>query len=105
MFDSTVSETAHFIEGMHLESGKVVTIPINDIRRVALCYPYFLFEILAETPFQRLRTRKLWRNVSAERILARRVPLVGETRRGSEEMQMQRRQLAALSENGLRGRS
>uniref|UniRef100_A0A7E4VU83 Amiloride-sensitive sodium channel n=1 Tax=Panagrellus redivivus TaxID=6233 RepID=A0A7E4VU83_PANRE len=34
MFDSTVPATAHFTEGMHLESGKVVTIPINDIRRL-----------------------------------------------------------------------
>uniref|UniRef100_A0A914CD37 Uncharacterized protein n=2 Tax=Acrobeloides nanus TaxID=290746 RepID=A0A914CD37_9BILA len=34
MFDSTVPETAHFIEGMHLEPGKLVTIPINDIRRL-----------------------------------------------------------------------
>ena len=34
MFDSTVPATAHFTEGMHLESGKLVTIPINDIRRL-----------------------------------------------------------------------
>lgn len=34
MYDSSVPATAHYTEGMHLESGKVVTIPINDIRRL-----------------------------------------------------------------------
>lgn len=34
MFDSSVSSTAHFAEGIHLEPGKMVTIPINDIRRL-----------------------------------------------------------------------
>ncbi|KAI6177631.1 hypothetical protein M3Y97_00928900 [Aphelenchoides bicaudatus] len=34
MFDSSVPSTVHFAEGMHLEPGKAVTIPINDIRRL-----------------------------------------------------------------------
>ncbi|CAD5216509.1 unnamed protein product [Bursaphelenchus okinawaensis] len=34
MFDSSVPFVNHFQEGMHLEPGKAVTIPINDIRRV-----------------------------------------------------------------------
>jgi hypothetical protein len=36
MFDSSVPSTVNYAEGMHLEPGKMVTIPINDIRRVAV---------------------------------------------------------------------
>lgn len=35
MFDAEVPFVDHFQEGMHLEPGKAVTIPINDLRRVS----------------------------------------------------------------------
>ena len=33
MFDSPA--TINYAEGVHLEPGKVVTVPINDVRRVS----------------------------------------------------------------------
>ncbi|GMS79862.1 hypothetical protein PENTCL1PPCAC_2037, partial [Pristionchus entomophagus] len=35
LYDKTLPATAHFAEGIHLDAGKIVSIPINDMRKLS----------------------------------------------------------------------